>query len=170
MSVATQEAILPAKSEATLAAKSLAEHILWLKKGQDTTPMGLIKLVYLCHAWALGFGHGRLVDESVITGRFGPIFESLENELAIFGSRPVEPPFFQVQDHTEELGKWAPMVSKVIDTYGKLEDSTLSFLTHQSGTPWTQVHTAEGEGAVISDEIIQGYFKKLIQEVNVGNG
>ena len=34
--------------------RTVAEQILWLRKVQPTTPMHVIKLVYLCHGWMLG--------------------------------------------------------------------------------------------------------------------
>ena len=33
-----------------------AEHILWLRRqaNADTTPMHVLKIVYMCHGWILG--------------------------------------------------------------------------------------------------------------------
>ena len=38
----------------------VADHILWLRKAKDevTTPMHVIKLVYIAHGWMLGLFNG----------------------------------------------------------------------------------------------------------------
>jgi uncharacterized phage-associated protein len=146
-----------------LSAMKLAEHILWLRRAEDTTPRGLIKLAYLSHAWSLGInGHG-LVDEDVVTGRFGPIFQSLDDELAILGTKPVTPDVVAPEDQSERLDDVdADVVKLITRIYGELPDARLSALTHMPETPWSRVHAEQGIGAVIPTEAIQEHYSKLL--------
>ena len=146
-----------------LPVRKLAQHILWLRGAKDTTPRGLIKLAYLSHAWSLGInGHG-LADEDVVTGRFGPIFRSLDDELAILGTKPVTPDVVTPEDQSEHLGNEdAAVVDLIMRIYGKLPDAKLSALTHMPETPWSRVHAEQGIGAVIPTEAIQEHYYNLL--------
>ena len=141
--------------------KMLAEHILWLRgqQGHTTTPRGLIKLVYLCHAWHLGL-HGRgLVNEPVVTGKFGPIFRSLDDQFAIFGNEQISG--VRVRDHSGSIHD-ANLVQTVNKVYGKEPDDVLSALTHLPGTPWVTVHGEHGEDAEIPDALIKKHYDEEI--------
>ena len=59
----------------------VAEQILWLRRDVETTPMHVLKLVYLCHGWVLGLTDQALIDEPVEAWQYVPPVLS----------RPVEP-------------------------------------------------------------------------------
>ena len=69
----------------TLSPITVAERILWLRRDQETTPLHIVKLVYLCHGWMLGIKGEPLVAEPVVTGQFGPVLQSLYDRYQIFG-------------------------------------------------------------------------------------
>ena len=69
----------------TLSARTVAEHILSLRSDRDTTPLHIVKLVYLCHGWMLGLKHQPLIDEPIVTGRYGPVVQSIFDEYKRFG-------------------------------------------------------------------------------------
>ena len=54
----------------------VAEQILWLRREIDTTPMHVIKLVYLAHGWMLGFTSRALINEAVEAWTYGPVVPS----------------------------------------------------------------------------------------------
>ena len=151
-----QAAVAP--TQAPVSAQVVAEHILWLRKTGQTTPRGLIKLVYLCHAWALGtLGRG-LVSDPVTVGRFGPIYQGLQDKYEVYGNGPIPTrTLFGLsgRDRTPALGaEFTDMIRKVNSAYGNLPDEKLSGLTHMSGTPWS-VQSVHGEGAEIPDSLMQ---------------
>ena len=43
----------------------VAQHILWLRKGKETTPMQLLKLVYICHGITLALTGKSLIRDPV---------------------------------------------------------------------------------------------------------
>src|SRR5579871_2106878 len=47
------------------------------QSGKDISPMKLIKLVYIAHAWNLAFYKKPLISESVQAWKYGPVIESL---------------------------------------------------------------------------------------------
>ena len=54
----------------------VADHILWLRsqrKLKPTTPMGIVKLVYLAHGWQLGWDGEPLINEPVEAWTYGPV-------------------------------------------------------------------------------------------------
>lgn len=140
----------------------VAEHILWLRRKDRTTPRGLIKLVYLCHAWTLGLLGKSLVDKPVTVGRFGPVYKDLEYKYEIYGNEPIPK---TGSDHSATLGEEvSSIVAKINEVYGKLPVEKLSDLTHMKGTPWSRQHECNGEGSEIPDNLIQDYYAKEIIE------
>ena len=43
----------------------VVEQILWLRRDIESTPMHVLKLVYLCHGWMLGLNDSSLINEPV---------------------------------------------------------------------------------------------------------
>ena len=153
----------PTEDDVLVPAKTLADHILWLRRDRTTTPRGLIKLVYLSHAWCLGLRGKPLVTESVMAGRFGPIFTTLDREYALFGSGPIVDD--NGRDNTGKLRSVLGLIEEVNKVYGAMPDERLSMLTHLPDTPWSKVHGTAGEGAKIDNELIREYYVEQIEKV-----
>ena len=141
---------------------TVAEYILWLRQQQDllTTPLHIVKLVYLCHGWMLGLHKYPLINEAVVVGRFGPVVQSVYDRYKRFGSGPI----FGVKtaDRSDRLTRDQVVIVQAVETaYADFEDTRLSAITHLQGTPWSIANASKGVGAEIPDESIQRHYAEL---------
>jgi uncharacterized phage-associated protein len=140
--------------------------------GRPLTQMQLQKLVYLAHGWSLAIFDRPLTSEKVQAWDFGPVYNSLYQALKRYGAQPVSTLItFADANPYDSCGgspvratldkKQASLLDKVWDVYGRYEAFQLSALTHEPGTPWTEIYTASGKSAPIPDELIRRYFVSL---------
>ena len=141
----------------------VAEHILWLRRGMGTTPMHVLKLVYICHGWVLGLTDRPLVDEPVEAWRYGPVVPSVYRRYKSFGRDSITT---VPVDRSEMLGmqqrEFIEVVEEVYRSYSALE---LSSLTHQPNTPWDTTRRKYGIGAIIPNELIRQHYRELLGEI-----
>lgn len=141
----------------------VAEHILWLRRDLETTPMHVLKLVYICHGWVLGLTDRPLVDEPVEAWRYGPVVPSVYHRYKSFGGDPVTTAPIDRSDRLDDRQREImEVVEEVYRDYSALE---LSSLTHQTDTPWDTVRRRHGIGAIIPNELIRNYYLELMGEV-----
>ena len=62
----------------------VADQILWLRREIESTPMHMIKLVYLSHGWMLGLRERSLINEAVEAWRYGPVVPSVYHRFKSF--------------------------------------------------------------------------------------
>ena len=145
-------------------AKTIAEHILWLRRDSETTPLHIVKLVYLCHGWMLGLKGKPLVDEPVFAGRYGPVIRSLYDRYRIFGDGQITGA--EVVDHTADLDPaQLSVVNFVHAVYQEFPDTELSEITHEPGTPWSEVYKSQGLDVEIPPELIQDHYRQMVAEI-----
>lgn len=129
--------------------------------GQVLTPMQLMKLVYIAHGYMLG-KHGKpLLGESVQAWKYGPVVPSVYHAVKVFGSAPVTAvphadPGFAFSDEEREI------MDLVVGAYGRFDGVTLSAATHRSGTPWKQTWDAYGRNAPISNDLIENFYREIL--------
>ena len=146
----------------------LAEHILWLRRAQDTTPMHVLKLAYLAHGWGLGWGDDPLLDEPVEAWTYGPVVPSVYRRYKSFVRDPVTT---QVIDRSDQFSfDHLETIEIVVKNYLDHTAIYLSNLTHIKGSPWDIVIQKSGVGAIIPDEIIKEYYANLAAEATAGEG
>lgn len=136
---------------------SLAE-----KDGRTLTNMQLQKLAFLAHGYTLGiFGHP-LSNQPVHAFDWGPVFPNLYKALKKFGSGRVTERLAVSDQETEPMSvEDVNVIQAVWSAFGTRPGSSLSALTHQDGTPWTQVYSVSKYG-IISDEIIEKYYHAIV--------
>ena len=141
---------------------SVAEHILWLRRDRETTPMHVIKLAYLSHGWGLGWGDGPLIDEPVEAWTYGPVIPSIYQRYRSFGGDSIrlgpinrESSFNQDQIETMKV---------VTDFYADKSAVYLSNLTHINGSPWSRAVENWGVGCIIPNELIEKYYRDLAEK------
>lgn len=136
---------------------------LGLAEGRTFTQMQLQKLVYIAHGWNLAISGMPLTHDSPQAWEYGPVYTSLRGALRKYGSSPVPceilnseydvGQFMADQDAPAraELGETErDIVNRVYRDYGGFHAFKLSALTHQPGTPWSQIYN---DGAGKFDEI-----------------
>ena len=137
------------------------------------TQMQVQKLVYLAHGWSLGAYDEPLIEDQIEAWKFGPVIRPLYSALSRYGSSPIDKLIRWGEDTVlissdddgiahEDLTEWhAAVVNMVWDNYGTYAAFKLSALTHEPGTPWSQVYQ-DGYKRVIPNNVIREHFKELL--------
>jgi uncharacterized phage-associated protein len=126
------------------------------------TPMQLLKLVYIAHGYMLGRHGVPLIGEPVEAWQYGPVVRSVYQSVRDFRSSPVlHVPFAPpaMFDATEQS-----VIKDVARIYGRADGVTLSAATHQPGTPWSVTWSNQGKNAVISNDMIEGFYRWLLSQ------
>lgn len=136
------------------------------RQGKQLTIMQMLKLVYISHGWSLGLLNEPLVNQQPEAWQHGPVFPSVYRAFRQYGSNPISAkatdPFGQVYDAPLSSGQ-KQIVESVVTNYGGMHAFTLSGITHQPGTPWSDTYKS-GASAEIPDRIIADHYKKLARE------
>lgn len=140
-----------------------------IAKDKSLSPIQLVKLVYICHGWMLGFYGRPLIEQPVETWHYGPIIADVYRSFNDYKSTGKEirrrlwrfsfgPPFHATYDAAEES-----IISQVSQKYGQMTGVELSKLTSALGSPWDQVwRELEQRGAVIPNELIREYYAEEV--------
>lgn len=134
--------------------RKLAEH-----KARVLTPMQIIKLVYLAHAWMLALYRRPMIRESVEAWKYGPVIPELYEAIKQFRSNPVthvgcDPVAFD--NETMDI------IQQVYEQYGHFNGIELSTMTHEKDSPWDIAW--KSEHPVISNDLITHYYQKLAHD------
>jgi len=141
-------------------ARQVAQYILARRQsvGDAVTPMQLIKLAYIAQGYMLG-RHGRpLFKEAVEAWQYGPVVPSVYHAVKDYRSSPVQKVANLDYDFSQAEREIMDMVA---DTYGGYDGIVLSSATHQSGSPWDITWSRNGKNAVISNDIIEHFYRNL---------
>lgn len=142
---------------------TVADVILKIAKKHDRTftPMQLVKLTYIAHGWSLGLKGRSLFHNRIEAWQYGPVIPDLYHATKGFGRNPI--PLDSIGDVLEVDMEQQDMqlLEAVYKKYGHLDGVTLSYLTHQAGTPWTQVYRPGVMHIEIPDELITHHYKEL---------
>ena len=140
--------------------KLVASHILALREEEDlaTTPLLLVKTVYICHGWMLGLADEELISEPVEAWEKGPVIVSLFSEYRRFGGYPILVRA-ERQPLTDEQAK---IIDAVHDVYKRYSGEQLSELTHRAGTPWHEIYNRDGPRAVIPSPLIRDHYRNTL--------
>lgn len=148
----------------------VAKYLLDLAKSEGKTiaPMKLLKLTYIAHGYNLGFNKGPLIENSVQAWKYGPVIPELYHATKKFGSFPVDGELIDLLSTQELKDEDKHFISLIWNSYKHLGGLQLSTLTHQPETPWAKTYDG-GYHKNISNEVIQDYYTKLINERNAQN-
>lgn len=141
--------------------KVVAEDFLFLanQERRPLTPMQVQKLAYIAHGWQLGIAGRPLVNEPIEAWQYGPVIPSLYRRYKHYGSSPIDecpserPTSLDEEEHD--------LIDQVWKGYGNRSGVSLSALTHEPGTPWYITIQQSGRGAVISNDLIEDYYRRL---------
>lgn len=147
---------------------TVANKILELaqEKNNTITPMQLMKLVFLCHGWMLGLHSRHLIKDPIEAWRYGPVIKCLYDSIKEFKSNPVTYPLHS--EEQEQLDKQEiELIKQVYQEYGHYSGIELSSLTHDKNSPWDRTWSRYGQNALISNDLIEDYYKNLARQKNV---
>ncbi len=142
------------------------------------TPMKILKLVYVAHGWYLGSEDRPLIGDRILAWPYGPVIPELFLQISHFKDKPVttpiKPTFYSADQQTfdESLRTF---LDTIWEHYKNFTPYQLSALTHQSGSPWSQVTESYSKkelyrnSIIIPNEIIQYYYKQKLSPVENKN-
>ncbi|MCS1410885.1 MAG: hypothetical protein M2R45_04080 [Verrucomicrobia subdivision 3 bacterium] len=143
-------------------AKLVEDQILWLRRDIRTTPMHIVKLVYIAHGWMLGLHNRPLVSEAVHAWQYGPVIPETYHRYKSFVSRAIRSnPVDRTKDFSEDQ---SDVIQRVDTDYRRYSAFRLSTVTHEEGTPWYDVTQEYGDGYIIPNDLIKKHYKKLAAE------
>ena len=139
-----------------------AEQILWLRRETETTPMHVLKLVYISHGWTLGLYGRSLINEPAEAWRYGPVVPSVYHRYKSFRGDPITTEPVDRSDAFDDEQR--DIVEQVHEAYGDFTALQLSALTHKPGTPWDITYREYGVGVIIRNELIRDYYERLAEQ------
>jgi uncharacterized phage-associated protein len=127
--------------------------------------MQVLKLVYIAHGWNLGNFGNPLINEPVKAWRYGPVVPSLYHAYKHFGSTPIEDCPQKAAGIFSE--KEAALMDAVWNGYGGWSGISLSTLTHEPGSPWSITMEKLGQGATISNDLIEDHYRRRVEVARI---
>ncbi|MCR9171743.1 MAG: DUF4065 domain-containing protein [bacterium] len=132
------------------------------------SPMKLIKLVYISHAWYLGLSGNALIDENPEAWKYGPVIPTLYHKYKNYGNRNID--YINVKSILDKEAPIGAFLEAIWNQYGHFSAVELSSKTHEPGSPWSQVWESITDGNYhslqIPDTLIRDYYKdKYISRV-----
>ncbi len=153
--------------------RAIANEILDIARsdGISLTPMQLLKLVFFAHGWHYGLRGGPLTKHDFYAWQYGPVVREVYWAFSGFGRAPI------TEYATDEYGLpyradldvyQRRLLRSVVRAYGRKNAFTLSNMTHEPGTPWSQTYKA-GQRARILQKTIRSYFEALVDRSRTRN-
>lgn len=141
--------------------RSVANYLLGkaFKDNRSFTPMQLLKLVYLCHGWTLGFSGNPLLRDNVQAWQYGPVIPGLYQAVRQYRASPIT----EMLAHTPGPAFSAneqDVMDEVYRVYGGWSGPQLSTITHEPGTPWSDTWDSSLDRVIPNDLIRQHYQEK----------
>ena len=138
--------------------------------GKPLTIVHLLKLVYFAHGWHLGRTGQPLINRPVEAWKYGPVipevYDAFRRDIErgsvvekLATNRRGEP--FDCEAELDE--KERRVLDDVYEVYAPLSGHALSDMTHQDGSPWSQVKS-RGPYALIQNSAIRAYYHDLIKK------
>ena len=136
--------------------------------GQPLTIVHLLKLVYFAHGWHLGRTGQPLINRPVEAWKYGPVIPEVYDAFRPEATRGLtveklatnrRGDVFEAELNEEEKKD----LDEVYEVYAPLSGHALSDLTHQQGSPWSQVKS-RGPYALIQNSAIRAYYADLIKK------
>lgn len=122
--------------------------------GIEITPLKLQKLVYFLFKYYLKITGNALFSERFETWKYGPVVPSIYAEFNSYGSSPIKSFAVDSQDKcyiVRESGVFKECLDSVWEQYGRCSATTLSDLTHRTGTAWSKAKERQDRYIDIED-------------------
>ena len=133
------------------------------EEGDRIKPMKLLKLTYIAQGYYLGLCKKPLFHNEIQAWKYGPVIPDLYEMIKVYNKKPVDIEIIDL--HTsKKLEPFDFDFLKVIwDNYKEYTGIQLSDKTHEEGSPWYKVFSDNIMNAVMSNELIQKYYSKILE-------
>lgn len=143
---------------------NVADAMLKIAKshGKSLTPMQLMKLVYIAHGFSLAMRQRELFHNKIEAWQYGPVIPDLYHATKQHGRKLIPQSSVGPVDSISVSNDERRLLEEVYEKYGHLDGIQLSYLTHQSGTPWYEVYVPNVSRIPIENDCIQKHYQDLI--------
>lgn len=131
------------------------------EKGEDISPLKLLKLVYIAHGWSFPYLREPLLSEPAQAWQYGPVVPSLYRSVSRFRAGPITE-LISDTDPQELSPQADSLIRNVYDTYSPYSAIQLSNMTHMANTPWSEAWSLRGKNAVIPNDRIAAHYQHLL--------
>ncbi len=129
----------------------------------DLTPMKLQKLMFYAQSWSLKLYGEPIFDDFFAKWQYGPVIPSLYHKVKRYGASNITRKIKDVEFEDDEFFYVQPtvlssdskvnnLIDRIVEVYGELRGTQLSYLTHLPGTAW---YVTEKDGAVITNDLLK---------------
>jgi uncharacterized phage-associated protein len=123
----------------------------------------LQKLTFIANGWNLAITNQPLVDEEAEAWDNGPVFRDIWSKIRDLGTDARG----QILDYGRNpvAENLTPVERQVVEhvwrKYGSFSADTLSDMTHQEGTPWTNAYFGRGRNARIRNDEVREHYRGI---------
>jgi uncharacterized phage-associated protein len=151
------------RSKAGHDAKAVANYLLNLiiKDGKEIKQPELLRLLYFCQGYTLGFTGKPLFHQPIEVGKYGPVVREIRNALAHYGYEEIREKLYVVDDVFSDEEK--EIIEAVYAVYGELEPELLMAYTFLPRDPFYEMKTNEKVGEIIPIESLREYFESRLE-------
>lgn len=125
-----------------------------------------MKLVYIAHGFWLGVKGQPLIQERIEAWKYGPVVPTLYQITKRFGRDPIPFDLIEDEDRHGLPDEVKAFLEQVVEKYGHLSGYRLSTITHETGSPWSQVYQSNAMGIEIPNTVIRPYYERLMQHAH----
>ncbi len=125
--------------------------------------MELVKLCFIAHGFYLAKYDEPLFDDNEIiqTWPYGPvpinIYKDFRSQGIKISNKSYTAPEIPQTDNQDRFA----YIKSVIEHYSQFDPFALSDITHEEGSPWTEIVKKDGLYAQIPNDLISKYYKSL---------
>lgn len=150
-------------------AKHIANYIIHKANDEDhkhISPLWVINLVYLCHAWHLGIYQRPLLNQPAEAWKYGPMFQDLS-----CGMRDIHPTMAFLQKDAppaEFTANEKQILDEVYARYRCLDTRQLTAMVSYSTSPWAEAWGSRNplhNTTYIADAAIQRHYSRMYQDL-----
>ena len=151
-------------TKASFSAVEIANAFIELanSNGVKMSNMQLQKLVYIAFGYFAALMNKRLFDDDIEAWYFGPVIPNLYHRLKKYGLDVITQPISTETEVDTDSSEWK-IVEAVWESYDKYTAEELSNLTHQEGTPWSNVYKEGAKHIKIPFHLIRQYYEHLLR-------
>ena len=102
------------------------------------------------------------MNEPAEAWRYGPVVPSIYYRYKSFRGDPITTEPVDRSDAFDDEQR--DVIEQVHEVYGDFTALQLSALTHKPDTPWDVTYREFGVGAIIRNELIRDYYKRLAEQ------
>lgn len=129
-----------------------------LNEGTEMTNARVNKLLYFAQGWSLALKNKSLFDEPIEAWKLGPVVNEVYQNFKSNHRNPIlttskDFDLEKIDDDDFQL------LTDVFTNYMNYSTNALIDLTHEKGSPWSEVYQ-ENKNVVIPNELIKQYFSQ----------